>query len=132
MKRAFTSPSVPTTKVAGIGSSQVSVPCERDTSQPARGHELLHLLADPEGEIEGERIAVVEIGQDRKRRLRFGLKLGGEVLAVGHDGGDLAAFGGDLVLRLGQSARVDAAIGAPMAAMEGDGDGSFLQAGCRG
>ena len=49
------------------------------------------------------------------------------MLAVGHDGRDLSAFGGDLVLRLGQSARVDAAIGAPMAAMERDGDGSFVQ-----
>ena len=49
------------------------------------------------------------------------------MLAVGHDRRDLSALGGDLVLRLGQSAGVDAAVGAPMAAMEGDGHGSFVQ-----
>jgi hypothetical protein len=49
------------------------------------------------------------------------------MLAVGDDGGDLAAFRRDLILRLGQSPRVDPAVRAPMAAMERDGDGSLLQ-----
>jgi len=57
----------------------------------------------------------------------LGLQLGGEMLLIGHNGGDLAAFGDDLVLRLGERARVDAAIGAPVSAMEGDGDGPFVE-----
>ena len=44
------------------------------------------------------------------------------MLLVGHDGGDLPALRRDLVLRLGERARVDAAIGTPISAMEGDGD----------
>ena len=49
------------------------------------------------------------------------------MLTVGHDGGDLPAFGRDLILRLGQSARVDPAVRAPMPAMERHRDGSILQ-----
>ena len=55
------------------------------------------------------------------------LELGGEMLLVRHDGGDLSALSRDLVLRLGESARVDAAIGAPISAMEGDGDRPLVE-----
>ena len=49
------------------------------------------------------------------------------MLLVGHDGGDLPALRRDLVLRLGERARVDAAIGAPISAMEGDGDRPLVE-----
>ena len=49
------------------------------------------------------------------------------MLAVRHYGGDLSAFGGDLILRAGQSPRVNAAIRAPMPAMESHRNGPLLQ-----
>jgi hypothetical protein len=49
------------------------------------------------------------------------------MLAVRDDCGDLTAFRRDLVLRFGQSARVYAAIGAPMAAMERHRHRALLQ-----
>src|SRR5258708_8650847 len=43
--------------------------------EAARLHGLALLVADPEQKIEFERITVVDIGEDRKRRVGVGLQL---------------------------------------------------------
>src|SRR5262249_47029162 len=61
---------------------------------PASGCEqALHFLPDPDREIEGERIAIVDVGQYRERRLRLGFELQREFLPVRHDGDDPAVAG---------------------------------------
>ena len=90
-------------------------------------HELLYLCPNPERQIQGERIAVVDVGQNRKGRLGFRFELCCELLAVRHDCDDLSPVRHNFFLRLRQGRRVDAAIRAPMPAVEGDGHRALLQ-----
>jgi hypothetical protein len=65
------------------------------------------------------------------RSVRIGNAVGLEfhrvLLPLRDDGDDLAAFGGDGLVRSRQGIDVDVAIGAPVPAMKGDGDRSRLQ-----
>ena len=90
-------------------------------------HHLLHFRAHPDGQIEGESISVIHVRKHGKRHLRLRFELGNEFLPVGHDGDDLASAGRQFPVRLHQRADVDAAIGTPMPAMEGDGNRSAVQ-----
>ena len=127
MKRAATVPSVATTKVAGTGST--SVGSRRARHVPVEGVINRCIRSDREGEIERERIAVVEIVRIGNVA-RTDLELGGEC-RVGDDGGDLAAFRGDLICASANARVLIRQARAPVAAMERDGDGPSPAA-CRG
>src|SRR3546814_5751880 len=62
----------------------------------------------------------IQCGEKRKRRFGVGLEPHRELLAIGHDRGDVAVFGGDPFLSTGQSVDVDATIRAPLPAIEDD------------
>ena len=94
--------------------------------------QALDLGAEPDREIERKRIAVVEIGQHRKRRTGLGFELFGVLLHLRHDGDDLAAGGLDPVHRLDHRPHIQPAIGTPVAAVEHHGDRSIGRAAISG
>ena len=83
-------------------------------------HLLLHLESDENREIERKRVAIVDVCQDRKRLCRgIRFQRSCELLQVWRYGDNLTAGGLDFALRLGQRICIEAAIGAPVPAMEG-------------
>ena len=87
--------------------------------------QLFHFLANPDRQIYGKCVAIVQVRQDRKWRVRLGLELFGELLPVRHDRHDLTAYRVKIFLRLCQCIGINAAVGTPMAAVKGDGNRSF-------
>lgn len=90
---------------------------------PAGGLHMVSLLvANIEGEVKEQGIAIVHVRQDRKRRLRDILQLGIELFDLRRDDNEFGVERSHRVVNLGQSRRGDAAIWTPMPAVEGDRD----------
>ena len=88
-------------------------------SQPAPFMNFCISCTNENREIERKRIAIVDVGQNRKRLCRgIRFQRRGKVLQVGRDRDDLAADRFDVALRLGQSICIDPTIGAPVPSVE--------------
>ena len=120
MNRSFTSPSFPTTNVAGSAVSR-TVALNGSTSQPADTIAPLLFFLDIKSEVQKERIAVVNVTQNRKFGTKAEEKFGVEALDLGRYGDELCAKRCNIAMISCERARVDTAIGAPMPAMEGHG-----------
>lgn len=98
---------------------QPGVAALRRGDVPSRvAHHRLHFIAHPERNVERHGVAVFEVRQDRERRTGILLKRAGVVLAVGHDGDNLAANGRDLILTFREGLGVNPAIRTPIATVE--------------
>ena len=93
-------------------------------------HHLLYFRADPDRQIQRHGVAVIRVDEDWERHLRLPSELSHEFLPIGRDGDNLGA-GRQYLVRLHQCIDVDAAIGAPVPAVEDHGNGApveeFLQ-----
>src|SRR5262249_23514409 len=87
----------------------------------------LHFRTDPNYQIQGKRITVVYVRQDWKSCLRFKFEFLSELLPVGHDRDDLAAFAFHLPLRLYQSVGIQSAVRTPVPAVKRNGDRPLAQ-----
>jgi len=85
------------------------------------------LIVDPDRQVEREGIAIVEIGQNWKKRFGVRLQFRGEMLHLRRDRYDLSS---ELVARptkFGEGIGIEASIGAAGTAMEGNHQGSLRQ-----
>jgi len=88
-------PSVPMDEVAGIGSIQAALPYKVGTSI-RRWRQFFPFRRRPDRQVERQRVAIIDVGQDREGRLGFDLQRSGELRFSGTIAASLRPFVGDV------------------------------------
>ena len=91
------------------------------------GQQLLYFGSQPNREVQRQRVAVIEVGQNRERSVGIGFEFLGKFLNLGHDRDDLAADRLDPIIGLNHRPDVQPAIWTPVTAIKHYGDRSLLQ-----
>src|SRR5581483_5635827 len=91
------------------------------------GHELLHLVADPDREVQRHGIAIVHVAENREIYVAVLLHFGGKFLTIRHNCNHARAQRLDAWLRLYERADADPAVRTPVTAMKSDHDGALSE-----
>ena len=87
----------------------------------------MYFGSQPDREIQRQRIAVIEVGQNRERSVGIGFEFLGKFLNLGHDCNDLAADRLDPIIGLNHRPDVQPAIWTPVTAIKHHGNRPLFQ-----